>query len=61
MWAYPLMWEKLRNGGILISDDIENNSAFRDFSKKINKKPIVVNFKNNNKQIGFQYVGVLIK
>tara|TARA_B100000482_G_scaffold135076_1_gene98714 strand:+ start:1625 stop:2407 length:783 start_codon:yes stop_codon:yes gene_type:complete len=61
MWAYPLMWEKLREGGILISDDIEDNSAFKDFSKKINKKPIVVEFNNKNKKIGFQYVGVLIK
>ena len=61
MWAYPILWKALRNGGILISDDIENNMAFIDFSKTLNKNPIVVQFPNKNKEVGFQYIGVLIK
>ena len=61
IWAYPKLWSSLRKGGVLVSDDIENNSAFRDFSRKIKKTPIVVKFKNKNKKIGYQFVGVLIK
>lgn len=31
MFAYPLLWQALRPGGIFISDDIQDNLAFRDF------------------------------
>lgn len=31
MFAYPLIWDSLRSGGIFISDDIQDNFAFRDF------------------------------
>lgn len=30
-YAYPLLWNALRSGGIFISDDIQDNMAFRDF------------------------------
>lgn len=30
-WAYPLLWESLRPGGLFISDDIQDNFAFREF------------------------------
>lgn len=30
-YAYPLLWDALRPGGIFISDDIQDNFAFRDF------------------------------
>lgn len=53
-WAYPLLWLKLRPGGIFISDDIGDNIAFREFSEKVKIDPIVVRFKN-------QFIGVLIK
>lgn len=32
MYAYSLMWEALRPGGLLISDDIQDNFGFRDFA-----------------------------
>jgi predicted O-methyltransferase YrrM len=31
MFAYPLLWDALRPGGLFISDDIQDNFAFRDF------------------------------
>jgi len=36
-YAYPLLWNSLSIGGIFISDDIQDNFAFRDFviSKKL--------------------------
>ena len=61
MWAYPQLWELLRCGGILISDDIENNLAFKDFSKSLGKTPLIVKLPNANKSYKFQYIGVLIK
>tara|TARA_B100002052_G_C15877727_1_gene597746 strand:- start:98 stop:889 length:792 start_codon:yes stop_codon:yes gene_type:complete len=60
-WAYPKLWASLRKGGIFISDDIENNSAFREFVMKVQRTPIIVRLKNNNKSEGFQYNGILIK
>jgi predicted O-methyltransferase YrrM len=29
-WAYPLLWDALRPGGIFISDDIQDNFAFKE-------------------------------
>jgi predicted O-methyltransferase YrrM len=53
-WAYPILWEALRPGGFFISDDIGDNIAFRDFSKRVACTPVVV--KNDDK-----YMGVLTK
>ena len=30
-WAYPKLWKALRPGGIFVSDDIQDNFAFREF------------------------------
>lgn len=54
MWAYPLLWNALRPGGIFISDDIGDNLAFRDFAHRISAKPIVIGLDG-------KYVGVLLK
>jgi predicted O-methyltransferase YrrM len=54
MWAYPLLWKALRPGGFFISDDIGDNTAFRDFSELISYEPIVI--KSDDK-----YIGVIIK
>jgi predicted O-methyltransferase YrrM len=54
LFAYPLIWKNLRDGGILISDDIGDNMAFAYFCQKIDKKPIII--KDSNK-----YQGILVK
>ena len=54
MWAYPKLWEKLREGGFFISDDIGDNIAFKNFCSKIQKVPVVVRFQE-------QYVGIIQK
>lgn len=54
MWAYPMLWRALRTGGLLMSDDIGDNVAFRDFSQGISVDPVVIAFKN-------KYSGVLVK
>lgn len=50
MFAYPLLWNALRPGGIFISDDISDNFAFRDFFE-----PLAVNYaivRSQNKHVG---------
>lgn len=54
-FGYPLLWEALRPGGVLLSDDIEDNNAFATFANKVNRRPWVVAKKPGN------YAGVLIK
>jgi predicted O-methyltransferase YrrM len=56
MWAYPLLWNLLRVGGIFISDDIQDNVAFRDFAFMKGEVPLVVYYPEENK-----YIGILTK
>jgi len=56
MWAYNWLWSKLREGGVFISDDVNDNVAFRDFAEAQGKKPIIVFYEPEDK-----YVGLLIK
>ena len=49
-YAYPLLWNALRSGGIFISDDIQDNLFFKEFSESLNIKPIII--KSENKFIG---------
>lgn len=44
MWAYPILWEKLRNGGVLMSDDIGDNAAFMDYCINNKLEPVIVGF-----------------
>lgn len=53
-WAYPLLWDALRPGGMLVSDDVGDNLAFRDFSESVVVSPLV--FRLHKK-----YLGVLVK
>ncbi len=34
-FAYPLLWNALRSGGIFISDDIQDNFYFKEFAERI--------------------------
>ncbi len=54
MFAYPLLWNALRQGGIFVSDDISDNFGFRDFCEKYELEPLIV--KN-----GERFVGVIQK
>jgi predicted O-methyltransferase YrrM len=54
MWAYSILWRALRPGGFFISDDIEDNVAFGEFSRRVASDPIVI-------KKGDKFIGVLVK
>ena len=53
-WSQPLIWKYLRKGGVFISDDIEDNSAFREFVVLSHLDFSVLKFEG-------KYVGVIRK
>ena len=53
-WAYHQLFSHLRNGGVFISDDINDNSAFQDFCEKMKIDPTIVDFDG-------KFVGIFIK
>jgi predicted O-methyltransferase YrrM len=50
MRSMKLIWNKLKKGGIFISDDISDNLGFKDFCEIKNIEPTVIAW--NNKHIG---------
>ncbi len=54
MWAYEELYKNLRKGGVFISDDINDNSAFQDFCTKKNISPTVISFEG-------KFIGIFIK
>jgi predicted O-methyltransferase YrrM len=53
-WAYGELYKHLRKGGVFISDDINDNSAFQDFCEKNAIEPTVISFEG-------KYIGVFVK
>jgi hypothetical protein len=53
-WAYGELYKHLKKGGVFISDDINDNSAFQDFCEDKNIQPTVISFEG-------KYIGVFIK
>ncbi|WP_076444202.1 class I SAM-dependent methyltransferase [Chryseobacterium sp. RU37D] len=53
-WAYNELYKHLRKGGIFISDDIGDNSAYQDFCESNNIKTTVVEYEG-------KYIGVFVK
>jgi predicted O-methyltransferase YrrM len=53
-WAYPILWAALRPGGLFISDDIQDNFAFRDFMEQLSEPYAVV-------ECNGKYVGIVRK
>jgi predicted O-methyltransferase YrrM len=53
-FAYGALWAALRPGGVLISDDIGDNFAFRDFACEIGQEPIIL-------RQDAKYQGILVK
>ncbi|NIF05500.1 class I SAM-dependent methyltransferase [Chryseobacterium sp. Tr-659] len=54
IWAYAELYKHLRKGGVFISDDIGDNSAYQDFCEKNNIETTVVEYEG-------KYIGVFIK
>jgi hypothetical protein len=41
MWfEFTHAYAALRGGGVLISDDVNKNSAFFDFAREVERKPV---------------------
>lgn len=55
-FVYETVWPQLRDGGLLLSDDVEDNLAFRDFATGVERRPWVI-----RKADGRGFVGVLRK
>ena len=53
MYAYPILWNALKINGVFISDDIQDNFAFREFVE-IRKLNFAVT-KSAEKYIGIIY------
>lgn len=58
-WAYDRLWRSTKEGGYLISDDIDNNMAFCHFAERFGEEPTVVAFPAEDG--GTKYAGVLRK
>ena len=59
MWnELTMSWDKIKNGGLLICDNIDNNTSFFDFCRKINQTPFVCpqDVSDNNSKIRFGIV-----
>ena len=53
-FGYQEIWRALCPGGVLISDDVSDNLAFRDFTNAVERTPIVI-------AQDTKYQGVLVK
>jgi predicted O-methyltransferase YrrM len=53
-YGYPLLWNALRDGGIFISDDIQDNLAFKNFVESKNLIFAVTEYKG-------KYIGITKK
>lgn len=42
IFGYRIAWDHLRPGGLLMSDDVEDNFAFRDFAAEVGQAPLVL-------------------
>lgn len=56
MFAYPLLWDRLRPGGVLLSDDIEYDDGFAEFASQVGRRAWVF-----EKPIRGNYCGALVK
>ena len=53
-WSQEIIWNSLKKGGIFISDDVEDNTAFMEFVSSKNLKFNLVEFEN-------KFVGIIKK
>ncbi len=55
--ACRVVWPALAEGGLLLSDDINDNFGFRDFCREVARAPLV--FRGDDE--GTKYVGAIVK
>jgi predicted O-methyltransferase YrrM len=48
MFAYHLIFGALQPGGVLVSDDVEDNLAFRDFARSVARQPWIFSKGHDN-------------
>lgn len=53
-WATPILWTALKEGGLFISDDINDNIAFKHFCESVNRTPVIIEHLD-------KYVGIIKK
>ena len=53
-WAYHQLYKHLREGGVFISDDIGDNSAYQDFCEEMRINSMIVEFEG-------KFVGLFLK
>lgn len=41
MFEFETAWQHLRNGGVLLSDDVNWNNSFEDFAKRVGATPVL--------------------
>ncbi|KAA0909966.1 class I SAM-dependent methyltransferase [Aquicoccus porphyridii] len=58
--SYRALWPRVRSGGVLMSDDITDNTAFRDFAVEVEVPPVVIHSEGSG-SAGSRYVGLLKK
>ena len=58
--SYRRLWPQLREGGVLMSDDVGDNTAFRDFAAEIDHEPDVMHAPGAG-SAGSRYVGLIRK
>ncbi|MDQ3340890.1 MAG: class I SAM-dependent methyltransferase [Myxococcota bacterium] len=58
MWAYRLLWRALRPGGVMISDDIDDNFGFFHFCGEVQQRAVVVRVDATK---GHKYIGIVFK
>lgn len=57
MFEFAMAWEKLAEGGILVSDDIDLSRAFYDFARSVRKKPLILDRTNDRPRS----IGIIVK
>lgn len=55
-WAYPRIWSRLAKNGIFISDDIQDNVAFREFVEELGLPYSIIYYPPEDK-----YIGIVVK
>ncbi len=54
MWAYRQIWKHIVDDGIFISDDVNDNLAFKEFCEELGIVPHIIKYEN-------KFVGIIIK